>query len=176
MAAGRIGRAANADRRVRLADVAASAACRFRPPAPFGPIFGRQIGRQKPRAQRAEQLAIQPAAVLKADFELRRMDVHIDGLRRHFDLQHGHRISAGQQQPAIRFAQGMLQRPIADRAAVEKQILHLLIAAALRRIGDVAGQPHVAVAAFDPNQLLGQFRRRTAAAIRSTQSSVGGRS
>ena len=85
---------------------------------------GREIGRQKLRPQRAEQLAVQPAAVLEADFLLRRMDVHVDHLGRHVEPQEADRLPAREQQAAIRFAQRVLQRPVADRPAVEKQVLH----------------------------------------------------
>ena len=46
-----------------------------------------------------------PAAVLEANFELRRMDVHIDRVGRHVEPQERDRVAARQQQAAIGFAQ-----------------------------------------------------------------------
>ena len=97
------------------------------------------------------------------------MHIHVDRVRRHVDAQKRNRITAGQNQSAVSFAQRMLQSPIADGPAVEEHILHPRMAARVGRMGDETGQPHVAVAAFDRDQRVGQFGRRKTAAIRCGQ-------
>ena len=85
------------------------------------------------------------------------MDVDIDLFGRHLDFEKRDRIAAREQQTAIRLAECMLERPIADRAAVQKQKLHLLIRPAVGRIGDVARDPQRPIAALDADQLPGQI-------------------
>ena len=109
-----------------------------------------QIGREEPRAEGSQELAIQPASVLEADLELRRMDVHIDQFGRHLHRQKRDRLTTDHQQSAIGLAQGVLQRPIADVPAVEEKILHPVVAAALAGVGDVAREPHRPVRAAPP--------------------------
>ena len=116
-----------------------------------------QIGRQELAAQRGQQLAVEPAGVLEADFELRGMNVHVDHLGRHLHRQEGDRLAADHHQPAIGLAQGVLQRPVADVPPVEKEILHPVVAAALAGMGRVAGERHLVLDALDPDQALGQF-------------------
>ena len=116
-----------------------------------------QIRRQKLRPQRAQQLAVQPARVLKPHFLLRRMHVHIHQLRRHLQPQKTNRLPAREQQPAIRLAQRVLQRPIANRPAVEKQVLHPAGRPAVHRIGDVAAERHAVALAVNLDQIVGQL-------------------
>ena len=85
---------------------------------------GREVGRQELRPQRAEQLAVEPAAVLEADFLLRGMHVDVDQLGRHVEPQEANRLPAREQQAAVGLAERVLQRAVADRAAVEEQVLH----------------------------------------------------
>ncbi len=74
----------------------------------------RQIGREELRSQRAEQLAVEPAAVLETDFQLvgwTLTSTTSGGISR---LRKRNRIAAGEQQPAIGLGQGVLQRAIAN--------------------------------------------------------------
>ena len=98
------------------------------------------------------------------------MDVHIDQLGRHLQHQEGDGKAADHQQAAIGFAQGVLQGPVADVPAVEKEILHPVVAAALAGMGHVAGQLHLVLDALDPNQVVGQLAAEERA-IRSSQPS-----
>src|SRR3989304_3469339 len=68
-----------------------------RPRGPTGgrPTAGLEIGREELRPQRAEQLAIEPAAVLEADLLLGGMDVDVDHLRRHVEPQEADRLGGG---------------------------------------------------------------------------------
>ena len=116
-----------------------------------------RVGRQKLAPQRGQQLAVEPAGILEADFQLRGMDVHVDHFGRHLHRQKGDRLAADHQQPAIGLAQGVLQRPVADVPAVEKEILHPVVAAALAGMGRIAGERHLVLDALDPNQVVGQL-------------------
>ena len=84
------------------------------------------------------------------------MDVHVDEIRGHLDRQKRNRKTAREQQAPVRLAQSVLQRAVADMPTVEKQILHPIVRAALAGMGHVTGQTDVAVAALDPQQILGQ--------------------
>ena len=84
------------------------------------------------------------------------MNVHVDHVGRHFKRQQRDRIAACHQQPTVGLTQGVLQSPVADEAAVEKQVLHPVVAAALARMGHVAGEPHLAVGTGDRDQAVGQ--------------------
>ena len=70
----------------------------------------RQVGGEKLGPQRAEQLAVEPAAILKTYFELRGMDVDVHHIRRHFQAQKADRKPAGEQQPSIGLGQRVPQR------------------------------------------------------------------
>ena len=119
--------------------------------------LGGQVGGEELAAERGEQLAIEPAAVAEADLQLGGMDVHVDHVGRHLDGEKGDRIASHHEQPAIGLGQGVLQGVVADVPAVEEQVLHAVIAAALAGMGHAAADPHVAVAAFDEDQPLGQL-------------------
>ena len=67
-------------------------------------------------------------------------------------MEEANRKPPGQQQSAIGFAQGVLQRAIANESAVEKQVLHPIVGPIVRRVGDMAKQPHVAVLALDGDE------------------------
>ena len=58
---------------------------------------GREIGGEKFRAQRAEQVAVKTTAILETDFLLGRMHVHVDQLRRHVEPQEADRLPAREQ-------------------------------------------------------------------------------
>ena len=85
------------------------------------------------------------------------MDIDVDRVRGHLHGQEGDGIAAHHQQPAIRLAEGMLERPVADVPAVQEEILHSVVAAALAGMGDIARKLDFALAALDPNQIVGQF-------------------
>ena len=86
-----------------------------------------------------EELPIETAAVLKTNFEFGRVYVHIDLLGRQFETQKTDRVPSLQQQAAIGFAESMLERSIANKTAVEQQVLHPLMAATVVGMGNVAG-------------------------------------
>jgi hypothetical protein len=71
--------------------VAAAAALTHRRLAPR-----RKIGGQKLRPQRAQQLAVQPAGVLEADFLLGGMHIDVDQFGRHVEPQEADRLPAGE--------------------------------------------------------------------------------
>ena len=85
------------------------------------------------------------------------MHVHIHQLRRHLEPQEANRLPAGEQQPAIRLAQRVLQRAVANRPAVEKQVLHPAGRPAVHRIGDEAAERHAVALAVDLDQIVGQL-------------------
>ena len=60
----------------------------------FRPDVRRQIRGQELLPQRRQQLAVQPAAVLEPDFQLRRMHVHVDRVRAAFPAA-GRRSESG---------------------------------------------------------------------------------
>ncbi len=81
------------------------------------------------------------------------MHVDVDHLGRHVDPQKRDRIAPREQQPAIGLAQGVLQRAIANRAAVEKQILQAGVGPAVVGGGDKPFQPHPVVLAGNRDQV-----------------------
>ena len=72
-----------------------------------------QIGFQEFGTQRSEQLAVDPPAVLKTNFELRGMDVDVDQGWWNLQVEKADRIATREQQSPIRLAQGVLQRTVA---------------------------------------------------------------
>ncbi len=94
------------------------------------------------------------------------MYVHVNQIRRHVQGEKCDWIPAGQEQPAIGLAQGVLQGAVADVSPVKKKILHPIVAAALAGMGDVSGQFYFPVGPFDPNQRVGQLAPKNRA-IRS---------
>jgi hypothetical protein len=84
------------------------------------------------------------------------MDVDVDGVGRHVEPQERDRKAAGQKQASIRLGQGMLQAPVANEAAVQEQVLHSRVRAAVIRTRDEPREPHVAVAVVDRDQVAGQ--------------------
>ena len=61
--------------------------------------------------------------VAKAHLGLGRVDVDVDQLRRQLEEQGRHRLAVVEQQVAVGGAQGLLQQPVLDRAAVDEQML-----------------------------------------------------
>jgi hypothetical protein len=110
---------------------------------------GVQVCGQKPRPERAQHVAVQPPAVLKADLELGGMHVHVHGVGRQVDPQEGDRVATRKQQSSIGLAQRVLQRAVADVPAVEKQILHPRVRAAVAGVGHEAPQVDARLAALD---------------------------
>ena len=88
---------------------------------------GHQIGRQELRPQRAQQLAVDPAAVLEATSSFVGCTLTSTARGGMSQLQKTNRVPAREQQPAVRFAQRMLQRPIAnERPLRNKYCIRLL--------------------------------------------------
>ena len=112
-----------------------------------------QIGGQELAPQRGQQLAVKPAGVagsgLRASWDGRSRRPSRAASRG----EKRDRIAAHHEQPAIGLAQGVLQGMVADVAAVEKQVLHAVIAAAL------AGMGHVAAVRTSPSLLSTQISR-----------------
>ena len=80
--------------------------------------------------QRPQQLTVDLTPFLKANFHFGRMHIDVDLIRRKLKSQKTHREATDHQQPAIGFAQCMLQGTVADMSSVEKQILHAIVAPA----------------------------------------------
>src|SRR5439155_2668735 len=83
--------------------------------------------------------------VAKTHLNLRRMDVHIHMIGRQFQEQERDGVSAGHEQAAIGFLQGVAETAVANPSAIDEQILHLGVAALVRRIGNVAAQQNGAL-------------------------------
>ena len=85
------------------------------------------------------------------------MNIDIDHFRRHIQLQEGNRITAHHHDAPVGFTQRMLQRTIANRAAVQEQVLHPVVGPIVVRFRRVATQPNGLVTAFDPEEIAGQI-------------------
>ncbi len=85
------------------------------------------------------------------------MDVHVDHLGRDRQTHKAHRKAAYHQQPAIGFAEGMLQGTIADKTTIEEQVLHAIIAAADCRVAGETGDANLAIIALQRNQRIGNL-------------------
>jgi hypothetical protein len=70
-----------------------------------------------------KQLTVEFASIEKPHLGLGRVDIHVDFGGGHLKSQEAAGKTADHQQPTIRFAQGMLQGAVADRPAVEEQVL-----------------------------------------------------
>ena len=114
----------------------------------------RHIGRQEMMSKRLQQTTVNTTAIGESHLQFRRMHIDVDHFRRHIHSQKTNRLSSDHQQPAVRFAQGMLQRTITNVPAVQKQVLHAVVAAADRRIADVTADPDLRIVAMDRNQRL----------------------
>src|SRR5690606_6225619 len=101
-----------------------------------------------------EELSIERLAVAEADFRFRRMDVHIDKVGRHFQKQKRDRVASHHQQAAVRLAERVLQRPVLNPAAIEKEILSLAGRLALAGMRDVAPDADSIQLRLDPDQLV----------------------
>ena len=66
-----------------------------------------------------------PAAVAKANFAFGRMNVHIHVPRRDLQKKHGRGMAPRLGEAAVGLAQRMLNKPVTDGAAVQKQMLVL---------------------------------------------------
>lgn len=102
------------------------------------------------------------------------MNVDVDRCRRHLQMEEADGEAARQQQSAVRFAEGVLQRTVADEPAVQEKILHPVVWPAMGWVGDVARELNAIVIALNVDQAVGQFLS-TNAAIRCRES-PGGRS
>ena len=104
------------------------------------------------------------------------MHVDVDQLGRHVEPQEADRLPAGEQQAAIGFAERVLQRAVADRPAVEKQVLHPAGGAAVHRIGDEAGERDAVARRFRSRSGRRPAPGRRTRRSRWRTSSTGGRS
>ena len=77
------------------------------------------------------------------------MDIHVDQFGGHVEPKERDREAARQQQSAVGLAERVLQCPVANAAAIEKQVLQPVVPAAVVGIGDVAVQPDRFVGAAD---------------------------
>ena len=93
---------------------------------------------------------------MKPDLDLRRVNVHIDTIRRQLDEQEGDRLTTDHQQAAISFREGVHQRAVLNPAAVQEQILMLARGLRVVRMPDVAPHPDAAVIRLDRNQVVGE--------------------
>src|SRR5260370_28348224 len=108
----------------------------------------RQVFLPQALAHAAEYKAVQGMTVAEADLCLGRVDVDIHLVRRKLQEEKGSCITAGHEQAAIGFLEGMSQTAVADPAAVEKQVLHLGVAALASRVAYEAVQPRRPLASF----------------------------
>lgn len=83
------------------------------------------------------------------------MNVDVGQVGRHVEPQKANRIAACKQQAAIGFAQGVLQRPIANVAAVEKQVLQAIIRPTVLWVGCVPLERDRRIDTLDLNQSIG---------------------
>jgi len=70
-------------------------------------------------------LPVDLAPILETDLEFGRVNIHIDQLERHFELEKADGKTPRHQQPTVRFAEGMLERSVPDVAVVEEKVLHV---------------------------------------------------
>ena len=90
--------------------------------------FGRSLDRAKPAlverlAQAADDHPANHCRFAKAHFGLRRMDIHIDQFRRHFDEQGHDRMTVPGEHFGIGATHRSDQQPVLDRASVDEQKL-----------------------------------------------------
>ncbi len=85
------------------------------------------------------------------------MHVDINISWRHIETKKADRKATDHQEPAIGFAQSMLQSSIANATSIEKEILHAIVASGDTRICDVASQVYVAIMTIDRNQSIANF-------------------
>ncbi len=97
-----------------------------------------------------------PPAVAKTHFVLRRMRVGIDALRVHRQVQHVGREAAVEQHVPIGVADRMGQRLVGHAATVDKPVLQVRLAAIERRQPDPARQRDALGLALDVDTLLGK--------------------
>ena len=110
---------------------------------------GRQVLGPQPVAHRAEYQMIESLRIAETHLRLGRMHVHVHLIRRQVEEEKDDRVAAGHEQAAVGFLNGVGDGAVADPAAVDEEVLHLGRAAFAGRVGDVAGQAGVALAALD---------------------------
>ena len=116
-----------------------------------------QVAGEEGLADGPEQLAVDALAVAEADLDLGRVDVHVHLLRRQVEVEERHRHPADHEEPAIRLAQGVAERAVADIAAADEEVLPLAARSALRGVGDVSPEVDGVDLALDPEQGVGQL-------------------
>ena len=100
-----------------------------------------------------------PPAVAEPDFRLGRVHVHVHVPRRHLQQQRRGRVPARLRQPAVRLAQGVLDEPVADRPAVEVEVLVFRGRAGQLGQADQAPEAHLRVADAQRQALLVELVR-----------------
>ena len=101
-----------------------------------------EIQLQKAISNRSQQQTIQRLTVLKSDFSLGGVNIHVHQMRRHFQEQKADRVPAGHQQSAVGLSQSMLQTAVLNPAAIEKQELSFSSGLVERRVTDKPPQPN----------------------------------
>ena len=91
--------------------------------------------------------------IAKAHLGLGRVDVDVDQLGRQVEEQGGQRLAVVEQEVGIGRAQGLLEEPVLDRAAVDDQMLAAPVAAAEGRQGGKAGEPDPVALGLDLNRV-----------------------
>ena len=91
---------------------------------------------------------IKSLSVAETHLRLGRMHVHIHLIRRQVKKEEDDGVTARHEQAAIGFLDGVAEAAVAYPAAVDEEVLHLGRAAFAGRVGDVAGQQRVALAAL----------------------------
>ena len=82
------------------------------------------------------------ARLAKAHFEFLRMRVDVDARRVHFEVQHVGRVAAVEQHVAIREPHGAGDELVAQRPAVQEEMLLVGLAARVGRQAEPAVQAH----------------------------------
>src|SRR5260370_4916015 len=79
---------------------------------------------------------MESGSIAETDFRLGRMDVDVNLVRRQFQKDECDCITAGHEQSAISFLQGVAQAAVANPSAVNEHVLHLRVAALVGGIAD----------------------------------------
>jgi hypothetical protein len=144
------------ERRELLAEVLARAGV-VAAVRPEGDGGGRQVAAEQFLAHARQHQPVDAPAVAEADLALGRVDVHVHVARRHLQQQDGGRVAARLGQAAVRLPQRVLDEAVADRPAVQVDVL--VLGGRPRELGqaDDAAQLQLGVAHVQRQALLVEF-------------------
>ena len=107
--------------------------------------------------QRADDQAAHQGRIAEADLRLGRMDVDVHFLRVDFQEQRQHGVAVAGQEIGVGSAHGADQQLVADRAAVDEQVLVAGGRAVERRQADMAGQADLGALGQDGDRVVGEL-------------------